>query len=239
MNILERIDQVLDPENNNKVLYNPNDRHTIPSGEGYVSRFNYGTLNQQGMTYRPYELTFDNIYRLSQKIIPVDTNPINETLSFSERDLSKFFTGVNGKLVFSKPMRMTDLLEYPGLSVGEEKYNLEHMRRARSYETYRLGRHDVTIMGILAIVLQDFYLNFDFRDYVEKEYLNKYFKKHNDLKCWILKSELLCKYQLTVNDIRLIINKNVASGGRLFPSEQQIPFVFKWVPNPLEEDRDE
>jgi len=243
MNILERIDQVLDPENRQKVLYNPNDRHAFSPNELGVSRFNYGTLKRETkkdepkLIYRPYDLTFDNIYRLSQSIVPIDSNPINETMSFAAKDLSKFFTVVNGKVIFSKPMRMADLLEYPGLS-EEEKYGFEHRRRTK-FETYRLSRHDITIMGILAIILQDYYLNTEFKTYVETEYLSKWFTKNVTLDYWILKPGELCKYQLTSNDIEQLILKNNASGGRIFPSEQQIPFTFKWVANPLEEDEDE
>jgi len=230
MNLLEKLDHMMDPTLDKRVLYDPNDRHTMSYDEPYVSRFNFSDLSQKRVEYRPYDLSFENIHNLQKQMVIIEGDPSLNCLDFSA-DYGRFFILINGVLVFSKPGRMRGLLEYPGLSVKNEGN-----KRKKKQEKYRIQRHDITILGILALLTQDDYGDKDFRAYIELEYLKKYFKWNPKSGYYIVRNQYLSPYGLTTTDILQLIKKNQKEKQSLGFSEQQIPYAFKWKSDPMDEE---
>jgi hypothetical protein len=86
--------------------------------------------------------------------------------------------------------------------------------------------NDITALGILAIVARCYYDDYEFKEYVETNYLSTNYVFHKVYNTWILNEENRILYGITLEMIMHLLDLNINLGIKF--DNNEIPYTFKW-----------
>lgn len=163
--------------------------------------------------YKPYSLNYTTIGFMEKYI---QFLPVNDGLGPMDFSTASKFCYKIGDIdkkkpyVLWTPAEMGDLLFKKGVGGSNSDFN----------------NYDITILGILGILLRHYYDNYQFKAFVEKFYLENNFEYSKNHRLWILNDENLQKLGLDREFVLKLIDMNENQG--INYRSTGIPYTFAW-----------